>query len=242
MTICTVRLLLVCIFTAMGTASVAAQQVPQGSRVLEDRLTAHAMLVKGVVGGQFTAEGWTVLAETDHLYYELPDATLSGSVEFEVKGTIVGAPGDARKHIVTISDRYLGPTAYHNSTNSTVVTLRIWSSDRGPSKAGKTRLRTVGPAYEGIKNTTRFQKDSEPLVWDSNRWYRVRVRWTQEEAVFERDGQVISTVSFPNRKVEFRHLLLNTGSYGQDMHGLVGVTFRNLRVTSSGGTVVARSE
>jgi hypothetical protein len=233
------RLSMLVLLLALNACRATSPAKPNAG-VLEDSLTSgKSTLAKSIIGGRFDADGWTAVDDTDHIYYELPAGVRSASLEFEVKGTVVGAPKDPRKHIFLVSDRYLGPSAKYGSANSTVITLRVWSSDRGPSKAGKTRLRTVGLAYkegdqgdQGDKTGGKYQKDSDVLTWDPNQWYRMRIRWTQDQAVFERDGVVISSVKFPNKSVEFRHLLLNSGNYGLDMHGLLSVSYRNLKVST----------
>jgi hypothetical protein len=188
-----------------------------------------------VVGGEFTADGWRSLTHTDYLRYTFPDPTLSATVAFQAFGISTTAPGDARKHIFAVSDRYLGPNADYNATNSTVIVLRIWTSDRGPSLAGKTRLRCIGPAYEGFQDDPRakFQTDSEPLQWDPTRWYEIKLSWTQTEATFARDGTLISRVTFPDRGVPFHHVFINMAHYARGLHGLPNVTFRNVTLQAA---------
>ena len=197
--------------------------------LLEDSLTGgKTKLAKHVIGGEFTKDGWLAKEGLDNLYYELPEGTTTASIEFEIKGQVLNAPRDARKHVVIVSDRYLGPGADYNSKNSTVHMLRVWSIDRGPSKAGKIRLRTIGPGFG--ETESKFQKDSQPLEWDPNTWYKLRVSWDGKKTSFDRDGLTITTIDYPDKKVQFRHILLNTGSYANGLKGLIGVTYRNLKV------------
>ena len=185
-----------------------------------------------VSGGELTPNGWHTLTHTDHLRYTLPKSTHSATIEFETLGITTSAPGDPRKHIFAVTDRYLGPNADYNATNATVIVLRIWTSDRGPSLAGKTRLRCIGPAYEGFQDDPRskFQVDSEPLEWDPTQWHAFRLAWTQTEATFVRDGILVSRVTYPDRDVPFRHAFINMANYARGLHGLANVTFRNIHL------------
>jgi hypothetical protein len=201
--------------------------------LVDDPLFPKASRAVEVVGGEYQQDGWLAVKDTDYLRYELPREVLAATVAFEVKGIRLGAPGDARKHPVAVADRCLGPSKYYNATNSTTVMLRIWAKDRDGSLAGKTRLRSVGLAY-GQPDTpgSKFQADSPPLEWDPERWYKLTLRWTQTSASFERDGQRISEIKFPDKQVPFQQVFINMAYYGIDMHGYNGATYRNLRITS----------
>ena len=185
------------------------------------------------VGGEFLADGWHAVRDTDYLRYALPADVLAATVEFDVRNIRLGASGDARKHPFAVADRYLGPSTFYNGTNSTTLMVRVWASERDGSQPGKTRLRADGLAY-GVKDApgSRFQADSKPLVWNAEQWCRFRIRWTQTTAAFERDGEEISRIKYQDRQVAFRQVFINMEHYGIDMHGYNGAVYRNVRITT----------
>jgi hypothetical protein len=214
-----------------GSVSSAVAQMP--GVLVDESLSKKSTAAVEIVGGEFRAEGWLAVKDTDYLRYELPKDALAATVAFEVKGIRLGAAGDARKHPFAVADRYLGPSKYYNATNSTTIMLRVWAKERDGSQPGKTRLRSVGLAY-GQPDTvgSKFQADSPPLAWDAERWYKFSIRWTQTSAVFERDGEEISQLKFPDKQVPFQQVFINMAYYGIDMHGYNGATYRNLKITT----------
>jgi hypothetical protein len=215
---------------AAFASSIAGSAEPQ--LLINDPLIGNSQSVERV-GGLFLAEGWQAVKDTDYLRYKLPDDIFQATVQFEASGIRMGAPGDARKHLFAVADRYLGPSTFYNATNSTTIMLSVWASERDGSQPGKTRLRNLGLAY-GAKDTSgsRFQADSQPLVWDADRWHHFHIRWTQTGAAFSRDGQEISSIAYPDRHVPFQHVFINMAHYGIDMHGYNGAVYRKLKITT----------
>jgi hypothetical protein len=223
----TIRGVLWLMVAAMARGVAAAEP-----RVLvDDGLVGKSRAVERV-GGEFLADGWQAVKDTDYLRYQLPADVFEASVQFEARNIRLGAPGDARKHPFAVADRYLGPSKYYNATNSNSIMLRVWASERDGSQPGKTRLRNLGMGY-GAKDAagSRFQADSQPLVWEGERWYVFRIQWTQTKAVFSRDGQEISSITFPDRRVPFQHVFINMAYYGIDMHGYNGAVYRRVKIT-----------
>ena len=60
---------------------------------VDDPLTAGSMAGRGNRGGSFGAGGWTISAEDDTIWYELPPATPSARIEFTVTGLSIGPGG-----------------------------------------------------------------------------------------------------------------------------------------------------
>jgi hypothetical protein len=220
------------IVAALLILAVPAQAASPAEILVTESLAKGAPGAVEIAGGGFTGAGWQPAKEDDHLYYALPEGLLAGTVEVEVKGIRIGLPGDPRKHPLLIADRYLGPGARYTAETATTLVLRVWTKLRDASPAGKLRLRASGVRYEGAAREPKFQADSAPREWDPGHWYKLRIAWTQAETRFDLDDEPLLRVAHPDRQVPFRHVFLNAGRYGPDMHGLPGVVYRNLKITS----------
>jgi hypothetical protein len=179
-----------------------------------------------VHSGVFSENGWKAVNETDYIYYKMPDSTTKGQIEFEAKGIKMGLPGDPRKHILGLADRYIDDASGEKylEDNSNTVMLRIFYGTRGKHLPGDTRFRIRGIGID------KAQIDAV-LDWDENEWYKFKVAWTPDGAKWYRNGSLIGKVNYPDKGINFNCLFLNLPNY-KDMKGVREVTFRNVSIYS----------
>lgn len=121
-----------------------------------DSLTGQSASGRGVRGGSFSPSGWTTSAPTDTLWWTIPDALESGSLEFTVSGLSLSASmagGDL--DLVTMYQAPTGvgePIDYspYFRNNDMRVWLRAFGA-QGGTAAGAIKMEMtqclVGPPY-----------------------------------------------------------------------------------------------
>ena len=166
-------------------------QVPREGVVVYDPLTA-GFTVGDVGGGEFTAEGWKVVASSNYIVYDLPTIE-SGSLEFDITGLDIRNPNRDARHLFIMWDPSLGSDFTRNrfrvslqkldgrsSINDRYLRLRFisqgrqiddWSSFRGwiPTKVHHVRFEW---GREGEVNAARlFVDDDEKMFFQYGKPY-----------------------------------------------------------------------
>ena len=227
---------------------------------VDDPLTSSSMAGRGQRGGSFGADGWTISAEDDTIWYELPVATPEARIEFTVTGLSVGPGGTlsgADHDILTIYQAPSGmaePVAYSPGfrNNDFKAFIRIFGNQE-TGRAGAMKLELAAcpqgspwyhddcPAGCGFAGIAYANGNQNNPGWDPSVSYRIVLEWGNGAMRFWRDGALLGTVTFPGTyapeplRIRFgspRH----QGVYpGQAMMPL-GIKFKDISITGTPGS------
>ena len=206
-----------------AAASTIWLAMPAKAAVLVNDSLTTGTGIGTAVGGRFESEGWRSTSKKDRLYYALPNNLLQGSVEFEVKGWFNLNQGSDRRHVWGLYDVYRKSYSFSNPDYNG-FTIRIYFKVYAGHPPGATRLRLMGTKYK------KTQADSGQLSWDTNRWYRIKITWTQTNAKWSRDGQVVKRMTYPDKNTVFRYVILNSDNHG-GLPGVSDAVYRNVVIT-----------
>jgi hypothetical protein len=185
---------------------------------VNDPLTAPTFAGRGSRGGSFDAGGWTTTNDPndpvqDSIWYEIPDALPTGSIEYTVTGlglltSLLGADHD----ILTL---YQAPgeaepieySPYFRNNDFKVMTRIFGAKETGRPGAMKLEMAfcprgepwhhdtacTAGCDQSGIAYAGGSPVD---VGWDPAVSYRMRVEWAPGTMSFSRDGQTLGALNF----------------------------------------------
>jgi len=227
----------------------------------DDPLTAATFTGRGSKGGEFSSAGWKTTRGDDSIWYEVPDALASGSVEYEVTGMSVGGTLSGADHdILCVYQAPTGapePIKYSPDfrNNDFKVFTRIFgTAEPGRGGAMKVELH-ICPRGEpwhhdfacdpscyqgGLAYANGTDKD---IGWDATRWYRLGISWGSGKMNLLRDGATLSTVAYGGTYSP-QPMRVRIGSPrhadGTVQAMPVGLTFRNLKVSGTVGTMTPK--
>ncbi|MBI5496170.1 MAG: DNRLRE domain-containing protein [Deltaproteobacteria bacterium] len=210
----------------------------------------------GTRGGTFSAGGWTTTAVDDTLWWTIPDALVSGSVEFTIAGASLATTLTGEDHdLVTLyqaPDGVTEPITYspYFRNNDMRVFLRVFGS-AGGTVQGATKVEgtqcMVGPpyydnvcpagcvAYDGIAYAHGNQND---LGWDAAQDYRFVIAWSGTGMTWSRNGELMGTLDFPSVFAP-QPLVVHMGSprNGSSTGQMpIGITYKDLLITGTAGS------
>lgn len=225
----------------------------------DDPLTASSAPGRGQRGGSYGPNGWTITAEDDTVWYEIPSALPSARVEFTVTGLSVGPGGTlsgADHDILTIYQAPTGmaePIAYLPGfrNNDFKGFIRIFGNQE-TARPGAVKLElaacprgapwyhdTACPAGCGIDGIG-YANGGQSPGWDPATPYRIALEWGNGVMSFSRNGTVLGTVPYPGTyapqplRIRFgspRH----QGVYPGAAMMPLGVTFKDIVITGTPG-------
>ena len=135
--------------------------------LLYDPLTTGSSL-GDVGGGEFTSEGWKVIASSNFIVYDMPTIE-TGFVEFDVKGLDIRNPSHDARHLIYMWDPSLGNNM---TTNRFRVSLQKLDG-RSSINDRWLRLRFITQGRQiDVANTFRG--------WIPENTYRIRLEWGRE--------------------------------------------------------------
>jgi hypothetical protein len=152
------------VFTAFKSSQ------PREGVLVFDPLTT-GMTVGVVGGGEFTEQGWKVIANSNFLLYDLPTIE-SGSVEFDVTGLDIRNPTRDARHLFIMWDPSISSDFTSNRFRVSLQKLdgRSSISDRW------LRLRFISQGRQ-------IDKGSTFRGWDPSRIHHIRFEWGREGEV-----------------------------------------------------------
>lgn len=225
----------------------------------EDSLTAASAPGRGQRGGSYGPDGWTITAEDDTIWYEIPAALPSARIEFTVTGLSIGPGGTlsgADHDILTIyqaPDGMAEPVAYSPGfrNNDFKGFIRIFGNQE-TSRPGAVKLElaacprgapwyhdTACPAGCGIDGIG-YANGGQSPGWDPATSYRIALEWGNGVMSFSRNGAVLGTVPYPGTyapqplRIRFgspRH----QGVYPGAAMMPLGITFKDILITGTPG-------
>ncbi len=228
---------------------------------VDDSLTAGSMAGRGNRGGSFGADGWTISAEDDTIWYELPTATPSARVEFTVTGLSIGPGGTlsgADHDLLTIYQAPAGmaePVAYSPGfrNNDFKMFIRIFGNQE-TARPGAVKLElaacprgdpwyhdtacTPGCGIDGIA----YANGGQSPGWDPAVSYRIVMEWGNGVMTFSRNGTTLGTLNYPGTyapspmRIRFgspRH----QGVYPGAAMMPLGIVFKDILVTATPGAM-----
>jgi len=225
---------------------------------VDDPLTASTFTGRGSKGGEFSSAGWKVTRGDDSVWYEIPDALASGSVEYDAMGFSVGGTLAGTDHdILCVYQAPTGapePIVYSPDfrNNDFKVFTRIFGTNE-PGRGGAMKVElhicprgapwhhdtACDPScYQGgLAYANGMDKD---VGWDATKWYRLGINWGSGKMNMVRDGVTLSTVTFGGTYSP-KPMRVRLGSPrhadGSDMRMPIGLTFRNVKVSGTAGTM-----
>lgn len=249
---------------AIAVLALSAPAIARAAVYVDDPLTSPSFPGRGSKGGSFGAEGWTTTnaptdSSQDSVWYEIPDALPTGSVEYTVSGLSVGGTLAGNDHdIFTLYQAPTGsaePIAYSPGfrNNDFKAFTRIFGTlETGREGAMKLEVAfcprgepwhhdTACPAgcdQSAIAYANGNQKD---VGWDTAVAYRMRVSWGNGQLSFARDGVTLGSVSYNGEyapqplRVRFGSPR-NDGVYPGTAYMPAGLKFRDVYITGTPGT------
>jgi len=174
--------------------------------VVEDSLAGKT--AGQMVGGRFTAEGYSPGRGAAHILYRLPSTVREGFAEFEVKGMHSPKDVDVDNGFFAMYDgRGVDePIGYFNAFKQNYFRWNVhYRTDKGAIKAV---LSTAAPTPERAssdkaefpeeKRDFSAEPTGEAVVFDPLRWYKVRVEWRERTFSVSLDGKVVWRVTGPH--------------------------------------------
>jgi hypothetical protein len=124
--------------------------------------------VGDVFGGEFTDEGWLVIASSNSIVYDMPTIE-TGFLEFDIKGLDIRNPTRDARHLFFMWDPSLGSDM---TTNRFRVSLQKLD--------GRSSINDRWLRLRFITQGRQIDESSTFRGWTPERTYRVRIEWGQE--------------------------------------------------------------
>ena len=249
--------------TLFGALLLAWPLPLQAAVYVDDPLTSPTHPGRGSKGGSFGAQGWTTTnaptdSSQDAVWYEIPDALESGSVQVTVTGLELGTTLAGSDHDLLVI--YQAPTGQpepveyspYFRNNDFKTFIRIFGTQE-TSRPGATKLElafcprgdpwwhddacTASCDQGGIAYA--FGNDND-LGWDAATPYTLRIEWSAGVMSFLRNGTFLGDVSFAgNWSPQPLRVRIGTprndGVYPGSVYMPAGLTFANLQVEGTPG-------
>ncbi|MFO0554276.1 MAG: DNRLRE domain-containing protein [Polyangiaceae bacterium] len=247
------------VFGAVG-ALLLSPGVARAVDYVNDPLTQDSFAGRGSRGGTFSAAGWTVTAEPDAVWYEIPDALPSGRIEYTVTGLSLATSLTGVDHdIFTMYQAPSGqaePIGYspYFRNNDFKAFTRIFGTQE-TTRPGAMKLELAfcprgDPWYHDAACTPACDESGiayangspQDLGWDAGSAYRMAVEWGDGQISFFRDGALLGTVPYNGTyapqplRVRFgspRH----DGVYPGQAFMPIGITLRDIAITGTPGVM-----
>ncbi len=228
-----------------------------------DPLVDPSFAGRGSKGGTFGANGWTTTnaptdASQDSVWYEIPDALTTGSVEFTVTGISIGGTLTGSDHDLIVL--YAAPTGeaepipYSPSfrNNDFKAFIRIFGSLE-PTRPGATKLEVAAcprgdpwwhndacPAGCDQAGIAYANGGNDP-GWDGATPYRMRIEWSPGLMSYYRNGAKLGDVPFTGTYAP-QPLRVRIGSprndnvYPGEAFMPAGLTFKDVLIEGTSGS------
>lgn len=230
-----------------------------------DPLTSPTHPGRGSKGGTFDQNGWTTTnaptdGSQDAVWYEIPDALESGSVQVTITGLAIGTTLAGSDHDLLVM--YQAPTGHpepveyspYFRNNDFKTFIRIFGS-KEVQRPGATKLELAfcprgdpwwhdeGCSAECDQGGIAYAYGSDTDIgWDAATPYTLRMEWGAGAMAFYRNGDKLGEVGFSGfwspQPLRVRiGTPRNDGVYPGDVYMPAGLVFRDLIVDGTAGAM-----
>lgn len=232
---------------------------------INDPLTSSTYPGRGSKGGTFSSNGWTTTnaptdPSQDSVWYEVPDALPSGSVQVTVTGVSIGGNFTGNDHellcIYAAPSGEAEPIAYNPAyrDNDFKAFIRIFGSAEPAPRPGAMKLELAecprgDPWYHALLCPTVCDHSgiayaggqATDIGWDPSTAYTLKITWSPGLFTLSRNGTEVGRFTFsgtyapPRLRVRIGSPR-NDGVYPGSAFMPAGLTFRDLVVEGTPGT------